>query len=246
MTSPKRFYTIAQEVFDEFPGYVRGLVLAQDVHNGPSPRELIAILRRAEEQIREQLQLETLAQHPKMASWREAYRSFGAKPAKFRPSMEAMARRILKGAQLPSIHALVDLANVISLQHLVPVGGHATDVVEGDLFLGKATGNEVFQAFGSDSEENPLPGEIIFSQGNSVLTRRWTWRQARHTLLTPSTTAVEFNVDGLPPVTTAEVETACRELMSLLERFCGGRIRWEILTRDHPRLGLDDEFVSRS
>ena len=232
------YYTIAGEVFDQFPGYARGVVLAHDVTNGASPPELVALLRAAEASVRERLSLDGLAEHPRIGSWRQAYRSFGAKPSKFRSSIEALVRRALRNQELPSINALVDVGNVLSLRYLVPTGGHAIDVLSGDIALRPATGEERFVPFGSQEVEHPLPGEIIFAEGDTVLTRRWTWRQANHTLTLPTTTAIEFNVDGLPPVPVSEVEEICQEVMRLVEQFCGGRTRYDILTRDNPRTCL--------
>ncbi len=231
-------YSIAAEIFEMFPGYVRGVVIAQNVQNGPSSDELIALLRAAEEDARSKLDLEKIIEHPNMASWRDAYRKFGAKPGKFRPSMEAMARRVLRDQELPSINRLVDIGNIISLRHLLPAGGHAIDVVEGNIKLCRAKGDESFVPFGSDKTETPETGEIIFTEGKIVLTRRWTWRQADHTLVTPDTTALEFNVDGLPPVDMDEVETVCRELESLIERFCGGKTYHAILTTENDRISI--------
>jgi len=234
MEAEQLFYTIGNEVFTLEPGYMRGVVLAYEVTNGKSPQEVIGLLRDAEAGVRTQLNLETLVDHPRVASWRGAYRAFGAKPNKFRPSMEAMARRVLKDQELPSINTLVDLGNVISLRHVIPVGGHAIDFVSQDIVLRPATGEEEFIPFGSDQVENPLPGEIILTEGNIAITRRWTWRQANHTLTLPSTTAIEFNVDGLPPVPYSEIEAACRELGDLIVEHCGGRTRFEILTKENP------------
>ncbi|MFC1836301.1 B3/4 domain-containing protein [Thermodesulfobacteriota bacterium] len=231
-------YRISPEVFDRFPGYSRGVVLAQDVSNGESPAELVSLLRGAEESLRESLRTEDLAKHPRMAAWREAYRSFGAKPTKFRPSMEAMARRVLKNQEIPSINCLVDIGNIVSLRHIVPAGGHAIDVLTQDIALRPATGEEEFTPFGADQVENPIPGEIIFVEGNTVLTRRWTWRQANHSLLQPTTTAAEVNVDGMPPVPTSEVEEACGEIVDLIARFCGGTTGIEILAVDNPEIPL--------
>ncbi len=233
---PRQDYRIDDAVFKQFPGYVRGVVLAQNVCNGASPEDLISILRSTENDLRNTLSLDTLIKNPPIASWRDAYRSFGSKPSKFRPSVEAMARRILKGDSLPSINALVDIGNVISLRYLVPAGGHAIDEVKGDLTLRPAAGDETFNPFGSDTTEHPDPGEIIFTEGNIVLTRRWTWRQAMHTLTLPETTAIEFNVDGLPPVTQKHVRTACEELVKLVGQFCGGDIQTTILTHTNSSL----------
>ena len=231
-------YSIFDEIFQRFPGYVRGVVVARGVRNHPSPEALVQLLREAEASVRGQLKIEQVAETPRIKSWREAYRSFGAKPSEFRSSIEALVRRVLRGDPLPAINALVDIGNVVSLRHLVPAGGHAIDVLTGDITLRPATGREEFTPFGSDKMEHPLPGEVIFAEGDTVLTRRWTWRQANHTLTQLETRAIEFNVDGLPPVTPEEVEQACGEIIELVGSFCGGETRWEILSAGHPKLEL--------
>lgn len=229
-------YTVSADIFQRFPGYVRGVVVAHDVVNRAAPDELIRTLRDAEASVRGRLRIEQLAEHPRVKSWRDAYRAFGAKPSEFRASVEALVRRVLRNEPLPSINALVDIGNLVSLRHLVPAGGHAIDVLTGDIALRLATGSEVFVPFGSDQTEHPLPGEVVFVEGDTVLTRRWTWRQANHTLTRLETRAIVFNVDGLPPVSPAEVEEACRGITELVGRFCGGRMRQGLLCEETPRI----------
>jgi DNA/RNA-binding domain of Phe-tRNA-synthetase-like protein len=231
-------YRIADEIFRRFPAYVRGVVIAHDLKNGPSPRALIELLREAEASVRARVKAEAVAEDPRIKSWREAYRAFGAKPAEFRSSIEAMARRALKNDALPSINALVDIGNLVSLRHLAPAGAHAIDVLAGDIELRPATGAETFVAFGSSETDHPLPGEIIFTEGDTVLTRRWTWRQAQHTLTLPESRAVEFNIDGLAPLAPAEVEQAGAEIIGLVQRYCGGRARFALLSAQQPSILL--------
>jgi len=196
------------------------------------------MLRVAEASVRDRLNLEELTAHPRIASWREAFRKVGIKPSEFRASIEAMTRRALRHQELPSINALVDIGNILSLRYLLPIGAHAIDVVSRDLALSRASGEEEFVPFGSDQVEHPIPGEIIFAEGNTVLTRRWSWRQANHTLTLPTTTAIEFNIDGLPPVSKSDVEGICQELMELVKQFCGGQMRYEILSSQNPKIAL--------
>jgi|WetSurMetagenome_2_1015567.scaffolds.fasta_scaffold10612_2 DNA/RNA-binding domain of Phe-tRNA-synthetase-like protein len=233
-------YSIAPEIFAKFPGYVRGVVIAHEVTNGPSSPELVQLMREAEASVRARVNVEQIAEEPHIKAWREAYRAFGAKPSEFRSSIEAMARRAGRGDELPSISALVDLGNIMSLRHMLPAGAHAIDLLKGDIELRFATGDEDFVAFGSEAREHPLPGEVIFVETgtNTVLTRRWTWRQGNHTLTLPETTAIEFNVDGLPPITRAEVEIAAAEVAELIKRFCGGTSRIDYLTAENPRISL--------
>ena len=234
----KLTYTIAPEVFDRFPDYRRGVVLAYDVRNGASSAELVKILRDEETAVRGRMNVDTLTAEPRLASWREAFRLLGYKPGDFRPSIEALLRRVLRGQELPSINALVDIGNIVSLRHLLPVGGHAIDLLQQDIALRPASGVEDFIPFGSQEVEHPTPGEFIFTEGEMVLTRRWIWRQANHTLTLPETTAIEFNIDALPPVTAADVEEAGKDVVNLVERFCGGRARVETLNRQNPQLLL--------
>lgn len=232
-------YSIAEEIFAAFPGYCRGVVVARGVRNGESPADLVALLREEEARARQRLSLEMLTAEPLLASWREAFRRLGYKPGDFRPAIEALLRRVLRGQELPAINALADIGSVISLRHLLPVGGHAIDVLTQDIALRPATGSEEFVPFGSEDVEHPAAGEYIFTEGSKVLTRRWIWRQAKHTLLLPETTAVEYNLDALPPVAGTTLQAAAGDVAELLARFCGGSSRFAVLSRESPEMNLE-------
>jgi DNA/RNA-binding domain of Phe-tRNA-synthetase-like protein len=227
-------YSIADEIFKRFPEFIRGVVVARDVVNRESPPELVKLLRDAENALRERLTVEPLISHPRIVSWREAFRSLGIKPSEFRPSIEAMARRVINGNQLPSINALVDIGNIISLRHLLPAGGHSLNPINQEISLRTATGEEVFIPFGSDQVEHPEKGELIFTEGSTVMTRRWVWRQSNHSLTELSTTLIEFNLDGLPPVTMKEILDICEETKGLIRKFCGGELSIQVLDKTHP------------
>lgn len=224
-------YSIDSKIFDLFPDFIRGVLVARDVVNQPSPEELIVILREEEEEMRRRVAGQEIAVHPRVNSWREAFRKMGVKPSEYRSSIEAMARRVANGHQLPAINALVDIGNIISLRYLIPTGGHALDHVREPICLRPATGNEVFVPFGTDQPENPDPGEIIFTEGDAVLTRRWVWRQSNHTLTELETRFIEFNLDGLPPVSVMEINQAGENLAGLVQRFCGGSAAFYVLSR---------------
>ena len=231
-------FLIAEEVFARFPEYARGVVIAHGVSNGPTPPALVAQLRAAEASVRSRLTLETLTSEPRIAAWREAFRKIGIKPSEYRASVEAMARRALRDQELPAINTLVDIGNILSLRYLVPIGGHAIDHLTQGMTLRLATGAERFEPFGTTEVEHPEPGEIVFVEGDIVLTRRWIWRQANHTLTLPTSTAVEINVDGLPPVSVAQVEVICREAVEMVRQYCGGQVWYDVVTRQKPQITL--------
>lgn len=64
-----------------------------------------------------------------------------------------------------------------------------------------------------------------------MLTRRWVWRQSNHTLTELETRFIEFNLDGLPPMSVMEINQAGEDLAGLVQRFCGGSAAFYVLSR---------------
>ena len=228
-------YTVSPELFDRYPGYVRGVIVVMHAINLEGPIDEVArMLTKTQETLRARTDLDG---HPNMAAWRAAYSAFGARHGsrhKYPSSIEAMVKRVLKGGELPYINTLAALGNIASLKHLAPVGGHDVGVCTEPLWLGFADGAETFTAFGTTEIEHPEPGEVVYLSGTTVLCRRWTWRQAEVTKLTRATTHAAINVDGLPPVTRADVEMICEELAIQVRLFCAAQVECKMLAQDSP------------
>jgi DNA/RNA-binding domain of Phe-tRNA-synthetase-like protein len=144
----------------------------------------------------------------------------------------------LRGDELPAVSSLVDIGTAVSLNHLMPVGAHALDEVAQDVSLRFASGEETFIPFGSDTPESPAPGEVILAEGDVVLTRRWVWRQADHTLVVPGTKAVVFNIDALDGRSDAEFETIMDEVELLIHDHCGGTTTCAVLSAASPSVEI--------
>jgi lysyl-tRNA synthetase class 2 len=221
--------TVSQEVFVKFPNYIRGVVVARGVNNAGESEKLLQLLRKVEQDATQNESLQDIKNHPRIASWRQAYSDFGANPNKFYSSIESLARRARRGDQLPYINTLVALFNYFSLRHMVPSGGDDLDRVDGRLCLTLAKGNEPFTPLNSDVIEYPAPGEVIYIDDSKVICRRWNWRQGDQTKITPATTNVAINVDCLPPVSRDEAKTITAELADLVKEFCRGEVTYLLL-----------------
>jgi DNA/RNA-binding domain of Phe-tRNA-synthetase-like protein len=82
---------------------------------------LAALRRQAGERARAEWgSAESLAGDPTVAALRSLFRAAGCDPTRYRPSSEALLRRLLKGEELPAIHPLVDLNNALSVALAVP------------------------------------------------------------------------------------------------------------------------------
>jgi DNA/RNA-binding domain of Phe-tRNA-synthetase-like protein len=243
-------YCTDPQLFQKYPGYVRGLVIVRRAINIESPiDEVLRMLQSAQQTIRQRTDLETPSTQPHISAWREAYRAFGAKPTEFPSSIEALVKRVRRGdastslsAGLPYINTLAAICKSVSLRYLVPIGGHAIDGMQADgaLRLGFARGDEEFIPFGTGPIEHPDPGEVVFTYNTStVLCRRWTWRQGEFSKLQRTTTAAVINVDGLPPTTRADVELISNDLATLVGMYCGNApTEVNLLSEEQPQVDL--------
>ena len=84
------------------------------------PGTLAALRTEVEGRARASLTVERLADHPTAAAVRRLFRRAGCDPTRYRPSSEALLRRVLKGEALPVIHPFVDLNNCLSIELVVP------------------------------------------------------------------------------------------------------------------------------
>jgi DNA/RNA-binding domain of Phe-tRNA-synthetase-like protein len=220
-------FCIEEEVFKMFPQFCRGIVVAAGSDNSrPSP-ELEKLLQEEQEKMRQDSTID-LATHPRLVAWKDAYRQFGSNPNKFTPSIIFLAKQAKAGKTVRSISPAVDAFNLISIRHIIPCGGDDMDSVEGDVTLGRAVSDETFAPiFKPEEVEHPEPGEVIYVNRltRRILCRRWNWRNADFSKMTPETKNLAINVDGmLPSISRGEIEEAAEELRQLLVKFCGGNI----------------------
>jgi DNA/RNA-binding domain of Phe-tRNA-synthetase-like protein len=79
---------------------------------------------------RERFELPQLSSHPPIKAMRLLFRAAGTDPTKYRPSSEALLRRLVKGEEMPSINPIVDISNCLSAELAVPVCVMATGTFE--------------------------------------------------------------------------------------------------------------------
>lgn len=224
-------YEVAADIFVPFPAYRLGVIAFGNVDNSRADPALTVLLRAAEDRARAVVGA-NVPEHPMVAVWRSAYRSFGAKPSEHRSSIEALLRRVAKPDRLPTINPLVDIGNLVSLQHLMPAGVHPIRRPGTRIELRYAREGDLFLANEAGPPEDVTQGEIVLADQREVLTRRWTWRQSASTRTQRTSRTVFFNVDGLEGAGAERVEDALEDIARLVDRFCGGEVLYcGVLTR---------------
>jgi DNA/RNA-binding domain of Phe-tRNA-synthetase-like protein len=186
-------------------------ITAEGLVNGPSDdltREWLAAAAKTAE-------AERAAADPHLDAWRDAYRAFGSKPQRTRPSVDALLRRV---DDLPAISKVVDAYNAVSVQHVLPVGGEDLDAYQGPARLVRATGDEPFDtvAGGEPAVEHPAEGEVVWRDDAGVTCRRWNWRQCVRTRVTEDTVNALFLLERLAPYPVERLRAAGDDLAGKL------------------------------
>ncbi len=211
-------FEISEDLKKNFPNLRMGLIIIDTLDNQEVSDEIVSLLRSQEKETKKALEGKELSSVENLKLWREAYSSFGGKPKKNKPSVEALVKRVVKGDELPNINSLVNLYNYISIKYLLPVGGDDISKVEGKITLGYAKGNENFLMIGASEAESPKEGEVIYKDSKDVLCRRWNWRECEKTKLTSKTKTAVIYLESLN--LEDDLGKAVEELANLIEKYC--------------------------
>jgi DNA/RNA-binding domain of Phe-tRNA-synthetase-like protein len=223
------------DVIASYPNIVGGVILAEDVINGPTPAGLLEGYTEEQAAVLEKIGDTPLSEIASLNAWRRAFRAFGANPTKYRSASEALLRRLTKKGDIPSIIGLVDLANMVSIRYALPVAAFNTQEVQGPITVHFSDGTEWFKPLGRGEPEHPSEGEAIFSdEKQMVVARRWCWRQSAESAAGPDTTRAIFTVEAQHPAGRGAVEEAIDDLLGLLPEYFGGSYQSAVLDVNHP------------
>lgn len=140
--------TVSEEIRSACPEFV-GAALYAEVTNSSFSEGLWKEIEAFTRLLTSSSTIEEVKQHPVIAATRQAYKRCGKDPNRYRPSAEALRRRLLRGIELYRIDTLVDLINLTSLSTGFSIGGFDVDKIAGftlELGIGKA--NEPFEGIG--------------------------------------------------------------------------------------------------
>ncbi|MFE3031363.1 B3/4 domain-containing protein [Streptomyces canus] len=209
---------LAPEVSEAFPETEIRLVFAGRLDNSSPWREAQDIRTEAAEAVAHGRAEAFGEESDHIASWHAAYRAFGTNPRRFRPSVDALLRRVRKSGSLPSISPAVDAYNAVSVLWGLPAGAFDLDRVAGDIVIRHAGDADKFEPLGEPGEwESTRPGEVVYADAESVLTRHWNHRDCHRTMLRPDSRNALFmleRVSGKVPLD--ELDQAAERLAGIV------------------------------
>ncbi len=240
-------FELSNDLLTRQPTSVVGVVFVHDTA-APSPENVGALqraLHEAAQAVPWKLGGTGLHGHQAIARWEQAFEAEGINPRTHMPSVAALAQRCLRGDYVRSINPAADIANLISMRHLVPVGAHDVDRLPGDITVRLSREGDTFTGHPGDETEKLPTGEPVYATGSDIRTRRWVWRQAETAMTTPESRTIVFPVDGFTDATAERVEAATQELALLAKAVLGGDVCYGYVSADKPSLSEDDVSLTQ-
>jgi DNA/RNA-binding domain of Phe-tRNA-synthetase-like protein len=223
-------FIVENAFWELFPEAKIGVVVVYDIDNTVEDvKKYEGILREAEKQAMNHLKEAVLSENEVIKVWRDAFQKFKTKKG-VRSSIEALLKRVHKGNQIGNINPLVDLYNSVSLKHALPCGGEDKDNFAGNIKLTKAQGDEPFVTLGTDKNESPYKGEIVYKDDEGAICRCWNWRESARTCITDKTKNAFLCIEMIDSSRQNDFDKALKELGALIKDNLGGTYKIEVLS----------------
>lgn len=170
---------ISTNLKNTVPGFKTGIITYKDITVGASPQMLKGRLQLFQESLFFDLQEKELTDFKGIKEWREVFKAVGTDPSRYRPSAEALYRRIKKQNYISSVHSAIDLNNFFSLRFEVPIGIYDSKNLTGDITItiGKAEDeyiglngrtNSINNMITSVDQEGPFGSPFVDSERTKV------------------------------------------------------------------------------
>lgn len=208
--------SVSDQIYDACPHFELA-VIECEVVNSSFNKDLWTEIHSAEKQILDNFKIEDINKREAIHATRLAYKAFGKAPNRYRPSAEALCRRIVKGAGIYQIDTLVDLINLVSITTGYSIGGFDADKIQGDLLLGVGRENEKFEAIGRgflNIEGLPVYRDLLGGIGTPT-------SDEERTKITAETTHLLMILNGYSG--SKGLGEAVQMSSNLLEKYADGR-----------------------
>lgn len=168
--------------------------------------------------IRSRTTLDDVKDDPVFRSYRDLYWTFGMDPTKLRVSSEALLRRIVRGLNFWRISTLVDVANLASAYHKLPIGLINETTLVGDLVVRTAHKGEVFERIGG-KQLTCRGREIVLADEEKIICFGYATHDSEKTKVTPKSKNILLLIYGAPVVTPDMMTSAANLTLEMVDRW---------------------------
>lgn len=207
------------EIRIELAGVKLGVVEADGVEVALVNEELARVMDEACERKRSELTVESLAELEAVRAVRGMFREWGMDPSKYRPSSEALVRRVVQGKGLYRVSNVVDMCNLGSIENAWPYGCYDRAKLAAPIAFRHGAAGEKYEGIGKQTwhlEGRPVLADASGPFGSPISdSTRSMITEAARDVMAVIYAPVEARDDRL--------DAAMKALAERMEKFAGAR-----------------------
>ncbi|MED1950226.1 B3/4 domain-containing protein [Brevibacillus centrosporus] len=153
-------------VFERLPRLSLGILHYSGASVSDSPKMLQGRINYFVEGLRLEHDVSKLTEIEGIREWRAAFKQAGIDPSRYRPSSEALLRRLLQGNAFFWINSAVDINNFFSVHHALPFGIYDQDQLMGDVVFRIGRADDIYE--GLNGREVNMEGKLLLADENGA------------------------------------------------------------------------------
>lgn len=209
---------LSPSLLKKVPNFQIGVLAYYDITVSDSPQMLRGRFEYFQEELSISLEDKAIADISGLSEWRKVFKKIGTDPSRYRPSAEALYRRVKKGEKLPAIQSAVDMNNDFSLKFEIPMGIYNLDQITGPVEI--RIGLDEDQYEGINGRTMNMAGKLLSADktgafGSPIV-------DSKRTMTTESTKNALHLIYLKPSTSKAEAEKILNEIGSAFEQIHGG------------------------
>jgi DNA/RNA-binding domain of Phe-tRNA-synthetase-like protein len=205
------------EIKIELPAVKLGWVEADGVRVAPAGGKLAELMDAVCERKRREFTVEGLAETEPIRAVRAMFREWGMDPSKYRPSSEALLRRVVQGKGLYRVSNAVDAGNLGSVETGWPYGCYDRSKIHAEVALRHGAAGETYEGIGKKMwhlEGRPVLADAEGPFGSPI-------SDSTRSMVTESATDILAVIYAPWAASDALIEVACERLGERLKEYCG-------------------------
>jgi DNA/RNA-binding domain of Phe-tRNA-synthetase-like protein len=216
---------ISKILKDSIPDLKLGIITYHDIVVGDSPQMLKGRLDFFQEAIKVEADSKPVSEIPEIDEWRKIFKSVGTDPSKYRPSSEALYRRIYKGTNLGFIHSGADTNNFFSLEYKIPMGIYDLDEIDGPITVTIGESSDQYEGINGrmmNMENKIVMKDQISAFGSPIV-------DSKRTMLTEASKHALQVVYFTPSIPMDHAEKMLQAIQKMFTQINGGEAAVQII-----------------
>jgi DNA/RNA-binding domain of Phe-tRNA-synthetase-like protein len=209
------FGGVMDDIQVELPGVVLGVLEADAVRVEPAGPDLSQLMDAVSEILRRKFTLESLAESEPSRAVRAMFRAWGVDPSKYRPSSEALQRRVVQGKGLYRVSNVVDIGNLGTIETGWPYGLYDRSKIAPPIVLRLGAHGETYEGIGKRAwhlEKRPVLADSEKPFGSPI-------SDSTRSMVTDSTRDVLAVIYAPETAPRSSIQQALARLADRLTRF---------------------------